>query len=541
MILNRNSTRNSAITPSRLVPAIALGLLGHAFLPFVPHPLYAQSFQVEEATIAEVHAAFLSGDLTCVALVQAYLDRIEAYDQQGPRLNTIANLNPRALDEAVALDEALASGGLTGPLHCIPVLLKDQVETSDMPTTYGSALFADFVPYRDATIVTRMKEAGALILAKTNMGEFASRYVGSGFGLIRNAYDPQRNPSGSSGGTGVGIAANFGMVGIGEDTGGSIRGPAAVASLVGLRPTLELVSRFGMMPANPTTDTMGPMTRTVMDAAILLGVIAGYDPSDPVTARSFGRVPESYADGLDAGGLAGARIGVIRDPMDRSVDPESEGFRQVRARIDAALDDLERLGAVVIDSVAIEGVQRINAVFGLNSFETEEATDAYLAEHEHAPYKTLASILLTGRVTPWRARGMAELLGKTTGDPGYLEYLLARDRIRHNVLVAMAEHGLDALVHATFDHPPTLIAHDAETDAAPADDYGLGDNRLISPITGFPALTVPAGFTSDGLPVGLEFLGRPFAEGMLLKFGYAFEQGTGYRRVPESAPRLGER
>ena len=179
--------------------------------------------------------------------------------------------------------------------------------------------------------------------------------------------------------------------------------------------------------------------------------------------------------------------------------------------------------------------------FGLNSFETEEATDEYLAEHDHAPYKTLASILLTGRVTPWRARGMAGLLGKTTRDAGYLEYLLARDRIRQDVLVAMADHDLDVLVHATFDHPPTLIAHDAETNPTPADDYGLGDNRLISPITGFPALTVPAGFTPDGLPVGLEFLGRPFTEAMLLRFGYAFEQGTGYRRAPESAPPLGAR
>ena len=543
MIFTSNPTRRPAIASSRLVSAIALGVLAHAVLPLAPtpRPLQAQSFQVEEATIAQGHAAFLSGELSCVALVQAYLDRIDAYDQQGPRLNTVANVNPRALDEAAALDEALASGGLTGPLHCVPVLLKDQVETSDMPTTYGSALFADFMPNRDATIVTRMKEAGALILAKTNMGEFASRYVGSGFGVIRNAYDPRRNPSGSSGGTGVGIAANFGMVGIGEDTGGSIRGPAAVASLVGLRPTLELVSRFGLMPANPTTDTMGPMTRTVMDAAILLGVIAGYDPNDPVTARSFGRVPDSYADGLAAGGLAGARIGVIRDPMDRSVDPESEGFRQVRARIDAAIADLRRLGAVVVDNVTIEGIDRINTVFGLNSFETEEATDEYLAEHDHAPYKTLASILLTGRVTPWRARGMAGLLGKTTRDPGYLEYLLARDRIRQDVLVAMADHDLDVLVHATFDHPPTLIAHDAETNPTPADDYGLGDNRLISPITGFPALTVPAGFTPDGLPVGLEFLGRPFTEEMLLRFGYAFEQGTGHRRPPESAPPLGAR
>ena len=317
----------------RLLPA-TLAAVATLFLAPPAAPLHAQAFDVEEATIAEVHAAFLSGDLTCVGLVQAYLARIDAYDQRGPRLNTIATLNPRALDEAARLDNALATDGLTGPLHCIPVLLKDQVETSDMRTTYGSALFEDFVPARDATIVTRMKDAGALILAKTNMGEYASRYVGSGFGVIRNAYDPLRNPSGSSGGTGVGIAANLGMIGIGEDTGGSIRGPAAVASLVGLRPTLQLVSRFGMMPANPTTDTMGPMTRTVMDAAILLGVIAGYDPNDPVTAHAFGHVPDSYTDGLALDGLAGARIGVIRDAMDGRVDPSSEGFQQVRARIE---------------------------------------------------------------------------------------------------------------------------------------------------------------------------------------------------------------
>ncbi len=522
-----------ALVPLTLVPGT-----GH---------LAAQDFPVEEATIADVHAAFLSGELTCVALVQAYLDRIDAYDKQGPRLNAVATLNPRALEEAARLDEALAAGGpaggpagrLTGPLHCIPVLLKDQVETSDMPTTYGSALFADFVPERDATIVTRMTEAGAIILAKTNMGEFASRYVGSGFGVIRNAYDPRRNPSGSSGGTSVGIAANFGMVGIGEDTGGSIRGPAAVASLVGLRPTLELVSRFGLMPANPTTDTQGPITRTVMDAAILLGVIAGYDPNDPVTARAAGRVPESYEGGLGSDGLEGARIGVIRDPMDGSVDPDSEGFRHVRARIDAAVADLRRLGAEVLDPVAVDGIDRINAVFGSNVFETEEATDAYLSEHANAPYGTLRSILLSGRVTPWRAAGLAGSLGKSTSDPGYLEYLVGRDRIRRDVLVAMADHDLNALVYATFDHPVTLIAEDAETNPAPADRYGLGDNRLLSPVTGFPALTVPAGFTPEGLPVGLEFLGRPFTEAMLLRFGHAFEQGTGHRRPPESAPPLG--
>ena len=257
-----------------------------------------------------------------------------------------------------------------------------------------------------------MKDAGAIIHAKTNMGEFASRYVGSGFGVIRNAYDPLRNPSGSSGGTSVGVAANFGMVGIGEDTGGSIRGPAAVASLVGLRPTLELVSRFGLMPANPTTDTQGPITRTVADAAILLGVIAGYDPNDPVTGRAVGRLPESYEGGLGSDGLQGARIGVIRAAMDDAVDPNSEGFRQVRARIDAAVADLQRLGAEVVDPVEITGIATVNSVFGGNVYETEEATDAYLSEHANAPYRTLRSILLSGRVTPWRAAGSGELAGQ---------------------------------------------------------------------------------------------------------------------------------
>ena len=530
--------RSRTPRPMRLLLAAGM-LLAAGLLLAAPGAVFAQDFEIEEATIAEVHAAFLSGELTCVELVQGYLARIEAYDQQGPRLNTIANLNPAALDEAARFDQALADGGLSGPLHCIPVLLKDQVETRDMPTTYGSALFADFVSSRDATIVTRMKDAGALIIAKTNMGEFASRYVGSGFGFIRNPYDPRRNPSGSSGGTGAGVAANLGMIGIGEDTGGSIRGPSAVHALVGLRPTLPLVSRYGMMPANPTTDTMGPMTRTVMDAAILLDAIAGYDPNDPVTAMSAGQVPDSYSDGLSEDGIDGARIGVIRDPMDPALDTDSEGYRQARAIVDAAVEQLRALGAEVVDNVAIPGVDGINAIYSMNPHETETATNAYLAELDDPPYTTLRSILLNGRVTPWRATGLAASLGKTTRDPGYLAYLLARDQLRQDVYQVMADHDLDALVHTTFDHPPSLIAPDVETNPSPADDYGLGDNRLLSPLTGWPALTVPAGFTPDGLPIGIEFLGRPFTEGMLIRFGYAFEQATGHRRPPESTPPLG--
>ncbi len=525
--------------------AVCSGALGVSFAAGLatsfaaPPAVASQAFEIEEATIAGVHTAFESGNLSCAGLVQGYLDRIEAYNRQGPMLNAVGALNERALEEATELDRRFEAEGLTGPLHCVPVLLKDQVETSDMPTTYGSALFSDFVPDRDATVVLRMKEAGAIILAKTNMGEFASRYVGSGFGIIRNAYDPARNPSGSSGGTSVGIAANMGLVGIGEDTGGSIRGPAAVASLVGLRPTLELVSRHGMMPANPTTDTMGPITRTVADAAILLDVIVGYDPGDPITARAWGRIPDSYAEALDLDGLRGTRIGVIREPMDRGVDTNSAGFQEVRQRVDEAVHNLRELGATALDSLEIQGIDRVNAVFSLNSYETESATDEYLAQHPGAPYKSLRAILLSGIVTPWRSRGLASSLGKTTGDPGYLDYLLARNEIRRNVLAAMAEHDLDAIAYSTFDHPPTLIAPDVETNPTPTDQYGLGDNRLLSPLTGFPAITVPAGFTNDGLPVGLELMARPFEEGLLIRFGYAYEQATQHRRPPQDAPPLG--
>ncbi len=515
---------------------VSFWLFAVALLLAVPGSLRAQDFELLESTIEDVHSAMEGGRLTCRSLVESYIDRIEAYDAAGPRLNAIQYLNARALNEADALDGAMRSDGMVGPLHCIPVLLKDQVQTSDMPTTYGSALFQDFIPSRDASIVTRLKEAGAIILAKTNMGEFASRYVGSAFGVIRNAYDPDRNPSGSSGGTAAGIAANFGMVGIGEDTGGSVRGPAAVHSLVGLRPTLQLVSRRGMMPANPTHDTMGPITRTVTDAAILLDAIVGYDPEDPITAYAVGRVPETYTTSLDADGLRGARIGVLREPMDSGTDPSSDDYEKVKVVIDRAIQDLESLGAEVVDPLVIPELETVRDIG--NSFETERAMNDYLAGLGNAPVTTLREILLSGVVTPWRARGMMGSVGKTTDDPGYLEVIQKREKLRRAVLKAMADEALDAIVYATFDHQPTLIAPDVETNPDPADDYGRGSNRSLSPAVGFPALTVPAGFTTDALPVGLEFLGRPFTEEMLLGLGYAFEQATHHRRPPPDTPRL---
>ena len=498
----------------------------------------AQTFQVLEATIADVHAALASGQISCRALVQQYLDRIDAYDKRGPSLNAIQHINAEALRAADALDESVGASGLVGPLHCVPVLLKDQVETRDMPTTYGSALFDGFVSGRDATIVTRLLDAGAIILAKTNMGEFANGYVGSAFGAIRNAYDPTRNPSGSSGGTAAGVAGNFGLVGIGEDTGGSIRGPAAVHSLVGLRPTVPLVSRYGMLPGKPSTDTLGPITRTVTDAARLLDVLAGHDPNDPITAYAVGRVPDSYVEGLHAESLQGARIGVIREPMHSKADPDSDDYKQVRAVIDRAIDDLRARGAVVVDPVVVPDLDAVERAYVGNNFETEQAVNAYLAQHDNAPVKTLKDILVSGVVMPWRATGLINAVGLTTEDHEYLPILEASERIRRHVLTVMAERELDALVYATFDHQTTPIAPDALTNAHTDDQYGLGNNRRLSPVTGFPALTVPAGFTKDGLPVGLEFLGRPFTEAKLLQLGYGYEQATTRREPPATTPAL---
>ena len=530
----------------------------------------AQQFDVMEATIPGVHAAMDAKRLTCRSLVQSYLDRIAAYDQRGPALNAIQHVNARALAEADSLDGVLRARKARGSLHCVPVLLKDQVETRDMPTTYGSAIFKDFVPTRDATIVQRLEGAGAIILAKTTMGEFAGRYVSSVAGILRNAYDPTRNPSGSSGGSASGVAANFGLVGIGEDTGGSIRGPAAVSSLVGLRPTLPLVSRFGMLPANPSQDTMGPMTRTVADAARVLDVIAGFDPNDPITAYTVGHVPTTYTAALQPGALRGARIGVLRTSREPTPTPAAPPrdttaprnaardsatadsaarrdsiardlraeYAKVRVVFDSALSSLRAQGAVVIDSLSVPVIpgRRIG-----NDFETEEATDAYFAQHPNAPVKTLAEIMLAGKVNPWRARAMISYLGKSTSDAGYLNVMQQREAMRVALLKMMADKQLDVLVYATYDAPPTVIAPDVLTNPRPMDNYSRGDNRGLSPTTGFPAITVPAGFSSDGLPVGLEFLGRPFSEPQLFGFAYAFEQATKHRRPPRTTPPLARR
>ena len=501
----------------------------------------AGGFRLLEATIDDIHTAFTANRLTCRALVDGYLRRIAAYDQAGPRLNAVQIVNPRALQEADRLDAAFKASGMTGPLHCIPVLVKDQVETSDLPTTYGSILFKDFVPARDATVVAKLRRAGAVIIGKSTMGEYAAGYLStaSAGGPIRNAYDPARNAAGSSSGSGAGVAANFSTVAIAEDTGGSTRGPAAVHSLVGLRPTVPLVSRFGMMPAKPSTDTLGPIARTVRDAALLLDVIAGYDRNDPVTAQAVGRIPKTYTTFLTADGLQGARIGIIRQPIDLKADPSSEDYRKVKTVIDRAIADLRKAGAEVLDPVTeIPNLaQRVARAWDVNVFETDPAMSRYLAEHPNAPFKTLRDILLTGKVVPSRVRVLMTNVGRSTEEAGYLQALRINDDLRHEVFNVMADQQIEALVHATYDHQPTAIGPRDMTDPQ-LDTTGPGSNRRFAPVIAFPALTVPAGFTTDGLPVGLEFVGRPFAVPTLFRLGYAYEQATRHRKPPATTPAL---
>jgi amidase len=499
------------------------------------------SFEVIEATIDGVQSALRDGRVTCRALVDAYLARIRAYDKAGPGLNAVQTINARALEQADRLDEAFKANGPVGRLHCVPPLVKDQIDTKDLPTTHGFVGFKEFVPRTDATVITRLKAAGALIIGKATMGEFASGYISSASGPIRNAYDPRRSASGSSGGTGSGIAASFATVGIGEDTGGSVRGPAAVHALVGLRPTLPLVSRYGMSPARPSTDTIGPMTRTVRDAAIVFDMLVGYDRNDPATALGVRQIPETYTSSLRVDGLRGTRIGVIREPMNANTNPKADDYGLVRAVVDRAIARMQELGAEVVDNVTIPDViARLDRTYDGNVFETERAMDAYLRSHPNAPYKSLREILLSGRVVPARARTLMNTVGKSTDDLEYAQLLRTQDDMRQSVFTLMADLRIDALVYATFDHLPGIIADDVMTKTVVPDTAGLGNNRRLSPVLGFPALAVPGGFVGD-LPVGIEFMARPFGESDLFRMAYAFEQGTQYRRPPPLTPALKSR
>jgi amidase len=480
-------------------------------------------FDVMEKSIAELVSAMDAGQVTSHALVQTYLDRIAAYDQQGPAINAVIAINPRALAEADALDRERAAGRRRGPLHGIPIVVKDNYDTADMPTTAASIALKGSMPEHDAFQVRKLRAAGAVIVAKTNLHEFARGIttISSLGGQTRNPYDPTRNPGGSSGGTGAAIAANFAAAGMGTDTCGSIRYPAAHNSLVGLRPTMGLSSRSGIVPLAHSQDVGGPLARTVADVAVILDATVGPDPDDPITARAAGHVPSTYRSSLDEAGLGGARIGMLL-PL---FGGESEDLR-VGSVVRTAIHTMEARGARVVEvpvsdfpTEADVSVIRYEFKFDLNE---------YLRRTPNAPVRSLTEILDKGVYLKALDQAFRRSNDIATLDSDEYRSTIARQtQLRDLLLRLLNEHQLVALVY------PTL-----RRTAAKIGEPQIGGNCAASAATGLPAITVPAGFADDGMPVGVEFLGRAFAEDDLLKLAYAFEQATHLRRAPALTPKL---
>lgn len=486
-------------------------------------------FDPTEATIPQIHAAMAAGATSSRALVEHYLARIDAYDQRGAAINAICAIEPAALALADGCDGERRAGVVRGPLHGIPIVVKDNYETAGMQTAAGSVLLKGWLPPADATLVTRLRQAGAIVIAKANMHEFAYGVTtaGSLFGQTRNPYALDRNPGGSSGGTGAAIAAGFAVIGMGSDTCGSIRIPAAHNSLVGIRGTQGLASRAGIVPLSSTQDIGGPIGRSVVDVALVLYAIAGYDRDDPQTATSVGNIPASYTAFLQPDGLRGARIGLLTDLL--GTDAEDE---EVTAIIRAAAGAMQGLGAQV-EEVAIPGLRDLlhDRMGGLLVLVQDFKADlnAYLASRPTAPLRSLADALASGKVHPAAAPLMQASEAVETRETGeYWEHLAKRGRVRLAVLRSLADARLDAFVYPTMRRP-----------AAPIGETQAGINCRLSAVTGLPSLTVPAGFTAGGLPVGVELLSRAWSEGLLLKFAYAYEQATRHRRPPASTPPLG--
>lgn len=483
-------------------------------------------------TIAELHDAYLSGQTTCREVTEWYLRRIEAYDRHGPALNSIITLNKDALEQADALDAALAKSGLVGPLHGVPVLMKDQVDVVGTPTTLGSELFRDYFPDQDALVTTKLKAAGALILAKTTLGELGGGDThGTLFGSTRNPYDLERTPGGSSGGSAAAVSANLGAVAIGQEGLASIRRPSAWNATVGMRPSLGLVSRTGAYGGWPSrAGSLGPMTRRVEDAARLLDVMVGYDAEDPSTAWGVGRAPSSFLDALDRDGLRGVRIGVIRESFGLGSEPASEDFAHVAEVFDRAVAELAEAGAVLVDPVVIPQLHELLAQRAFDG--TAESFETWMGRSAAPPYASHDDLLaepLYGEVMHRRSGGRPPAWSGTA-----TAYVAAREQLATNLLALMADLELDAIVHVTAEHTATLIRDGVQ---APYVNQ-KGAPHLNTFLYDVPSISVPAGFTPDPMPVGITFLGRPFSDAAMLRYAYAYEQATMHRRPPESAPAL---
>jgi amidase len=503
------------------------------------HAQRVKAFELDEMTITKLQELMSSGRMTAVRLVKKYLGRIEEIDRRGPKLNSVIETNPDALGIAASLDRERKEKGPRGPLHGIPVLIKDNIGTHDrMTTTAGSLALKGSVAPRDSFVAEKVRAAGAVILGKTNLSEWAnfrgslstSGWSGRG-GQTRNPYVLERNPSGSSSGSAVAVAANLCAVAVGTETDGSVLSPSSFNGIVGIKPTVGLISRAGIIPIAHSQDTAGPMARTVTDTAILLGALAGSDPRDPATVESAARGQPDYTRALDRNGLSGARIGVARGFF---------GFHpKVDTIIEAALVEMKRLGAQIVDPIALKKNSQLEeAELEVLRYEMKADMNAYLAGRGSGRIRTLQDIIDFNehhKAEELQWFGQEELIKSQAKGPlteqAYLDALATCRRLARTegIDAAMDKDNLDAIVA-----PTSTPAH--VTDLVTG-DHGLGDSTTPAAVAGYPSITVPAGFVFE-LPVGISFWGRAWSEPKLLRIAFGFEQATRARRAPRFLRRI---
>ena len=529
---------NDAVMPRRVMSRAALrGILAAAIVlipvaghaqPAAPAKPVRQTARhadiVFEATISQLQAEMAAGRTTSAELVDAYLARIAAYDHAGPALNAVIRLNPLARSQAAALDAERKAGKVRGPLHGIPVIVKDNYSTRDMPTSASSVALATLQTPNDAFQVKRLRDAGAVILGKSNMHELAAGItsISSLGGQTCNPYDPDRNPGGSSGGSGASVAASFAAVAWGSDTCGSIRIPSAVHNLFGLRPTKGLSSISGIVPLSHSQDVGGPLARTVMDLAIALDATVGPDPADSATRLLDGQPVPRFVDALDSTSLRGKRFAVVTSYFGEEAD-DQEGARVVRS----AIEKMKARGATFVD-VAIPGLDSIANRASVIDFEFKYDLIDFLASMPGQHVSSLADILRLGMYDvalepPFRRR---DSLG-TRDNPAYREALARRTAARNLVIAFLDSNRYDALVYPTMRRKAALLGEPAR-----------GSTCTLSAVTGLPAISMPAGFTPDGMPIGVELLGRPLADPKLVALAYDYEQSVHPRRPPSTTPPL---
>jgi amidase len=481
-----------------------------------------QRFDAFERTIPELQAAMAAGKTSSEDLVRQYLERIAVFDKAGPELNAMLYINPRAIEEAIAMDHERAAQGARGPLHGIPIVLKDNYDTADMPTTASSVAMAGFVPPDDAHQVRKLREAGAVFIGKTNLHEFARgiETISSLGGYTRNPYDPRRNPGGSSGGTAAAVAANLAAVGMGSDTCGSIRIPAANNNLFGLRVTQGLSSRDGIIPLSRTQDVGGPLARSMVDLAIVLDATVGEDPADAQTAGADAHVPATFLDSLDADALEGARLGLLTAYL-RTESP----YGTVSTVVRDAVATMQSNGAEIIE-FEIEGLAELLRDTSVIDYEFTTDVAAYLRA-SNAPVSSIEQLLESGQYHEALEGRFRRSVARAADTEEYRARLDRRTEIKRLLVETMDELGLDAIVYPSLRVEPVFVG-----------EPQYGSLCRISAHSGLPAISVPAGFTPGGLPVGVEFLARPYEDRRLISLGYAWEQRANPRRAPRRTPSL---